>query len=45
VDLWVDIRISEENTASIFRTTNPHDVSIQKTNIDIFSAVRTEGFV
>jgi hypothetical protein len=38
VDLYVDAKVSEEHTASIFRA-ETHVVAIQKIDIDIFTVV------
>jgi hypothetical protein len=52
VDLKVDTKVSEEHTASIFSLpkrwylrTSSHSFTSQKTNIDIFTAVRTSNLI
>jgi hypothetical protein len=54
MDLLVDTNVSEEHIAFIFRavppkrwylSTSPYGVTTQKTNIDIFTAVRTSNLI
>jgi hypothetical protein len=45
VDLDVDTYVSEEYTVVIFRTEAHTAVTTQKTNIDIFTAVKTSNLI